>query len=375
MKKIKLAANLLRLRRDYKITQEELANFLGVTKASVSKWENAQSYPDIVLLPKIASYFNCSIDELLGYEAQMSKERIKSCYHELAASFAKLPFEEAMVESQELVKEYYSCYPFLIQVVILWLNHVNLAKTKQRQTEVYRLMQTLCERILTESDNAGLCSDAVVLKAMIQMQCNEVTSAIENLEELMNPNRFSRQSDSLLIQAYMMNGETDKAEKSAQINLLLNILGVIANGSSLFALYQEDTKKAEQILERMEQVIAVFSLDHLHPNSTISMYYQAALFYGMKNNREETLDKFKKMSVGCIAMMEGNVCLHGDSFFTKLDDWFLELDLGVKPVRNVKLILADMKMMIENPVFSVIRDSIEYRNFQTYLDKQIKEEQ
>ena len=39
---LKLSDNIIRLRREHKITQEELADFLGVTKASVSKWENAQ---------------------------------------------------------------------------------------------------------------------------------------------------------------------------------------------------------------------------------------------------------------------------------------------------------------------------------------------
>ena len=49
MDRLKLSDNIIRLRHERKITQEELADFLGVTKASVSKWENAQSMPDIML--------------------------------------------------------------------------------------------------------------------------------------------------------------------------------------------------------------------------------------------------------------------------------------------------------------------------------------
>ena len=49
-------------------TQEELAGRLGVTKAAVSKWECGQSAPDIALLPKLASLFSVTLDELLGYE-------------------------------------------------------------------------------------------------------------------------------------------------------------------------------------------------------------------------------------------------------------------------------------------------------------------
>lgn len=54
-------------RKELNLTQDELAEKLGVTKASVSKWELARSYPDITLLPSIAEIFNCSVDELLGY--------------------------------------------------------------------------------------------------------------------------------------------------------------------------------------------------------------------------------------------------------------------------------------------------------------------
>ena len=54
MNVLNLSGNIVRLRRERKITQEDLADSIGVTKASVSKWENRQSMPDILLLPKLA---------------------------------------------------------------------------------------------------------------------------------------------------------------------------------------------------------------------------------------------------------------------------------------------------------------------------------
>lgn len=65
--KLKISLFIRKKRKDLNLTQEELADKLGVTKASVSKWELAQSYPDITILPSIAALFNCSIDELLGF--------------------------------------------------------------------------------------------------------------------------------------------------------------------------------------------------------------------------------------------------------------------------------------------------------------------
>lgn len=61
-----LAVNIQKYRRKTGLTQEELAEKLGVTFQAVSKWENAKSAPDIFFLPKMADLFGCYIDELFS---------------------------------------------------------------------------------------------------------------------------------------------------------------------------------------------------------------------------------------------------------------------------------------------------------------------
>ena len=113
MNYLNFSDNIIRLRHNKKITQEQLADFVGVTKGSVSKWETGQSLPDILILPVLAAFFDVTIDELLGYQPQLSTEQIQKIYHDLAAAFAEQPFHEVMLKSENYVKEYYSCYPFL----------------------------------------------------------------------------------------------------------------------------------------------------------------------------------------------------------------------------------------------------------------------
>lgn len=67
---ILLAANIQTFRKKSGLTQTELAEKLGVTFQAVSKWENAQSAPDISLLPLMADIFGCYIDELFSREVK-----------------------------------------------------------------------------------------------------------------------------------------------------------------------------------------------------------------------------------------------------------------------------------------------------------------
>lgn len=79
------------LRREKQITQEQLAQAMGVTNQAVSKWESGQSYPDITLLPRLAAYFQVTVDELLGVAKPQSMRNIYLGIKEL---FRETPGEE-----------------------------------------------------------------------------------------------------------------------------------------------------------------------------------------------------------------------------------------------------------------------------------------
>ena len=64
---LRLAENIARFRKSRGYTQEELAKRLSISSQAVSKWENAQSLPDISLLPALAGLLETDIDTLMGY--------------------------------------------------------------------------------------------------------------------------------------------------------------------------------------------------------------------------------------------------------------------------------------------------------------------
>lgn len=187
MKEINIAGAITRKRKEKGITQEELACYIGVSKASVSKWETGQSYPDIVFLPQLASYFNISLDELMGYQPQMTDEEIKELYYRLAEKFSRKPFEEVMEECREVTKKYFACLPLLLQIAVLYINHFGLAREKERQNEVLEEAKSLFRRIKEESQEIGMCRQANIMEAMAEVALGNPQAAAELLEDVNDP--------------------------------------------------------------------------------------------------------------------------------------------------------------------------------------------
>ena len=83
-----LAENLRKYRMMRGMTQEDVAQMLGITPQSVSKWERAESYPDITFLPAIANLLETSIDLLIGMDT-IRAEETRWRIHEKATSLQR----------------------------------------------------------------------------------------------------------------------------------------------------------------------------------------------------------------------------------------------------------------------------------------------
>ena len=91
-----LAENIQKYRKKCNMTQEMLADKLGVSTQAVSKWENGKSAPDIYLLPQLADCFGCSMDDLFSREVNRGSEQ---------ADFPKVTTLEEAIRIYEAVLE------------------------------------------------------------------------------------------------------------------------------------------------------------------------------------------------------------------------------------------------------------------------------
>ena len=185
-----------------------------MSKAAVSKWETEVSYPDILLLPRLASCFDISIDELMGYE----------------------PY----------VRKYYSCYPLLFQIASLFANHFTLAQSN-----------SVAEQVLE------YC--LLVLK-----RPEEVTEILETEVPLQGT------PGPLLASAWKMLGNMTEAKKILQTEIYKNILAFISLMSSYMELCTDEPKKFEESCRRFLTVAEAFRVDELHPGVLLPCYITMA---------------------------------------------------------------------------------------------------
>lgn len=356
MKDINISKIIADKRREKGVTQEQLAAYIGVTKASVSKWETGQSYPDITFLPQLAAYFNISIDNLMGYTPQMTKENIKDLYHRLSSNFSSKPFNDVIGECREIIKKYYSCFPLLMQMVVLMCNHHMLAEDVDEQKSILEEAAGLCIKIKSESGDVWLIKEAVSIEATCYLMLGQPQNVLELLGETIRP---ISNDDAGIAQAYLMVGNLAQANKVLQISVYQHLLSLVGGAISLLQLRND---QFEEILHRILSVAEVFNLEKLHPNIMALTYFHAAQGYCIQGDDKKALDMLQKYTDLCVNGFFP-YSLHGDSFFNELDSWFKEFDLGAEAPRSEEVIKESMLQgIIHNPDFAALMNHPQYKS-------------
>ena len=101
--KLNIGKNIKKLRTLKNVTQEELADHLGISYQAVSRWEKGLCYPDIELIPEIANYFETGLDELMG--GRQSKDEIDKIISKMS-EISYMDNATALTTLRELHKQF-----------------------------------------------------------------------------------------------------------------------------------------------------------------------------------------------------------------------------------------------------------------------------
>ena len=351
MENFQFAKILLMKRQELHLTQEDIAKYVGVTRAAVSKWEKGLSYPDITLLPKLATFFNTSIDTLLGYEPQMTKEQIEKLYMEFAQKFATLPFEDVIKQLEQVKNEYYSCYPLLLKLVQLYINY---SKSTEQREEVLQSAFDLAERVRMHAPQIQLVQEATVMQSLIHLMRGNAEAVLELLG--IEPD-LDYGVEQMIITAHTMLGNIELAKEIAQISMFQKLFSFISLSIESLQLHLDRPQFFEQTVERIEVILNVYNIPALQPNVAFIFNLKAATGYMLLQQHDKALVMLEKYVESCEKCVFP-LSLKGDEYFYLFNNWIhRQGQVMTQAPRDEQSIKNDLVREIEsNPVFAPLHE-------------------
>ncbi|EHR36060.1 helix-turn-helix domain-containing protein [Helcococcus kunzii] len=314
MYSIKLSENILRKRKEKNITQEELANFMMVTKASVSKWENGQSHPDILLLPNLASFFNITVDELIGYESQLSESQIRKIIRELKNEISKENYDDIFNKSKKMVKQYYSCFSFINSIAIFLFNHLDLVDNKEKVRRYLLYILDLFDRVLTESSTYSLKN----ISAYMKSACLLSLSRFDEVLEILRDTEDEMSTDILAISAYLNKGELTKSQQLLDISMYKKIIEL---SNLLIMKIQLNNESWEKSINKMESLNKIYNIENMNVGVIINFYIIAAKSY-IIHDKSDIAEKYIVNLLKVLSnIIKSEPVLKGEDCFMDVEAW------------------------------------------------------
>lgn len=170
---MKIGEKIKTLRKAKNISQDTLANALGVTFQAVSKWETNVTAPDVSLIPPIASFFGVSIDELFDYNVFENEQKIDSICREAA----KYRFSDP-VRAEDILREGLKQFPssetlLTVLVYVLWA-----IPGRDRD-----LIDT-CKQLIDCASNEGVRCDVLRILAEAYHRAGNVAQIVPTLDQI-----------------------------------------------------------------------------------------------------------------------------------------------------------------------------------------------
>lgn len=356
MREFKFSDNVIFLRKKFGMTQGDVAAYIGVSGAAVSKWEQGLSYPDLSLLPKLASLFHTTIDELLGYEPQLTAHKIMEMYHNFSKRFLEESFETVQADVEKMVKEYYSCFPLLVRMAQLYLNHYSYSQNSQSVLE--RIVEW-CGRVVELSDDHKLIQEAQIIYGSVLLIKNNPQ---ELLKSVGSEVPIQLGVEKLIAEAYAMLKDYDKVKETLQVTTFQHLFSMVLSEIELLKYTSDSQNLFDEMVNRLEKVIDIYHIEQLNGLIKLIFFYEASLGY-MKQHRHTDALRMLEHFYHTNKHLSFPIKISGDNYFYTIDNWIEQnIRSGPYAPRNEQAIKDDLLNMLQKePLFVPLHEDPKFK--------------
>ena len=241
-------------------TQEQVANFLGITAPAVNKWEKGTSYPDIVLLPALARLLDTDLNTLLSFQDDLSEKEVVLFMNEVSETMEKDGYEAGYLLAGEKLKEYPTCDLLISNLAMLLDGALMLYGGKNKSSDEYQeKIESLYYRA-AQSENTAIREQAQACLISKLMGRQDYDRAQEILNTI--PKKSPVDREQVQANIYIAQGELERAAKMIEEKLLSATNEVRTALMTLMeiALKEERLEDAEYIADVDRQAVQLFDL-------------------------------------------------------------------------------------------------------------------
>ncbi len=299
--KLEFGEKVRSLRTERGLTQEKLADFLGVSFQAVSKWERGDTVPDIYMLPSIASFFGVSIDYLLSYDVNREKE-IAEYEEKYYALWQAHDCETLVAVMKESVARYPSEYRLLVRylnALVLYAQNQNQVLIEERN-EIFSVYERIRDNCTI--DSIRVWAKKIVIGFYIKLSNIQGSGvSISDAEMIINEMPLMQNCRDYLLCRLYKDERREKASKAAISELIFLLNDVI----TVNWVYRADVPIKERI-EVLESLVAVNKIIYTdedfgknYINMAFSLASLACLYY-----KYGEIDKAKEKICEAISLAE-----------------------------------------------------------------------
>lgn len=245
-------------RKEQGLTQEQVAQRLGVSAPAVNKWERGSSYPDITILPALARLLNTDVNTLLCFQEELTDNEIAERCNKIAAIMDEQGAEAAVAEAERNVREYPNCGKLLNMMASMVLGMLNMSGAWSTDKGKYKeKIYSWFERVTKCSGDEQVKNFAAHMLASEYIQEKEYGKAEKMIDSLPK-----QQADKRMLSARLLLAQEKYAEAAELLERklidVLNDLGVVLSMLMETALKENDTDRAEKIASAGEQTALLY---------------------------------------------------------------------------------------------------------------------
>lgn len=285
-----IGSNIKKLRREREMTQDQLAQCLGITANAVSQWECDRTAPDISQLPILARVLQVTTDRLLGIDFSRDEQEIRRILEESFACNQTGQFEKAVEIARDGLKQYPRSYQLMARLA------EGLLAVRGSEQE----MERLCDKILKECTESGPRDQAYRLKILLYGKRGKYDEIMEMAEEL--PHIWVSQEEVRM----RWNTDTDEERRAELVRYAKMYVGSLT--TCLVKIASLPCYTPREKISIHEQIIDLVKVmypqgDYLSQAAILaSTYYQIASLYvqlGEHGQALTALEEVCRYSVYC----------------------------------------------------------------------------